>query len=136
MDSVTLTLKPYHLAHLREAVRARALIVNTDTTSTVTDKTICNDLENRVNLLARAVATEHAAREARKQYNFCIHSTPEPNGRRMRKEARKLAEGQPQEQEKGIATAAEKPQEQAQEPPQTKQETASTSSADVVKRTI
>ena len=117
MQNISLSLKPYHLAQLREAVRARAMIVSADTDSTVTDKAVCADLEERVNLLARAVATEQAAKEARRAYNCHINSTPEPNGRRKRLENR---------------TQETTPKDNAVR----ESEPTSTSSADVVKRPV
>lgn len=131
-----LTLKPYHIPYLREAMRARNLIVQTITTSTATDRAVCAELEKRIDLLARAVETEQAANEARKKYNQHIYSTPEPEGRRARKEARKLAAGQAQEQGAGIdTTVTEKPLEAPPKPPQGGQK-ATTSAADVVKRPL
>lgn len=119
MQNVTLTLKPFHLAQLREAVRARNLIVKTDTTSTVADRAVCADLEERVNLLAQAVATEYAAKEARRKYTEKITARTEINSRRQRKQTAKLTQEQPQEPEQGNNTPADKkPQEQAPEPPQ------------------
>lgn len=137
MDNITLTLRAYHLSHLREAVRAWNQTIQADSASTVTDKTVCADLEARVDLLARAVATEHVAREARKQYNMHVYNTPQPSGQRKRKEARKLDQEPPHDVETmDTSTTDNMQQEPPPEPMETATETATTSSADVVKRTI
>ena len=97
MQNITLTLKPYHLAQLREAVRAHIHTVETDPASTVADRAVCADLEARVNLLANAIAIEFAAKEARRKYNATIRMKPQLSGHRKRKQTEKLTEAQRQE---------------------------------------
>lgn len=129
MENIILTLHPFHLPALCEAVRARAVVVKTDTTSTETDKAICADLEMRVNLLAAAVDAETMAKANRKAYNSYVWGAPQPTSRRSRARAAKQAREQ-QEQGKATTTTTNN-----MEPSQTEGE-AATSSADVVKRPL
>ena len=119
--NITLNLNLCHLPELREAVRARNMVVQTDTTTTTTERAVCSDLEKRVDLLAAAVDAEIAANQYRKQYNRYVWGSPQPNSRKSRKEAAKKAQETPRGQAQGNDIPRDEP---PQEGPQDAQEAA------------
>lgn len=130
MEQITLTLAPQHLRPLRHMCQANYESIMADPEASKEAKEIATDLYSRVKLLHNAVNAEEIAENTRAKYDRYIS-----NGKRVTVHAnapRKPAQIDTNDN----TTTEEKPLEQAQEPPQTETEAASTSSADVVKRTI
>lgn len=130
MEQITLTLAPQHLRPLRHMCQANYESIMADPEASREAKKIAADLYRRVMLLHNAVNALEIAVNTRAKYDRYIS-----NGKHVTVHAnatRKPAQINTNDN----TTAEEKPLEQAQEPPQTETEAASTSSADVVKRTI
>lgn len=130
MEQITLTLAPQHLRPLRHMCQANYESIMADPEASREAKRIAADLCHRVVLLDNAVNALEIAVNTRAKYDRYIS-----NGKRATVHAnapRKPAQIDINDN----TTTEEKPLEQAQEPPQTETEAASTSSADVVKRTI
>lgn len=104
MENVTLTLKPYHLPALIDAVKARRRVLENDTTATADEKAVIADLERRADLLHIAITSEATAKAARQAYNSHVQ-----RARHMNRQQKQNA------------------QEAPQEPPQATQETTSVS---------
>ena len=109
MENVNLVLKPYHLNALLDAVKARRLVLENDTTASPTDKAVISDLERRADLLHVAITSEATAKAARRAYNDHVK-----RARYMNRQQKQNAQEAPQEppqatQETASATIAAKP---------------------------
>ena len=130
MKQIELTLSPQHLRPLRHICQTNYISIMADPEASKEARRIAADLYRRVSLLHSAVNAEEIAVNTRAKYDRYISEgkavTVHPN--KPRKPA--------QIDTNANTITEEKPLEQAQEPPQTETEAASTSSADVVKRPI
>lgn len=73
MEDFSLIVKAFHVPVMRDAVRAYSKTIQADSESTPAQKAVAADLEQRVTLLATAITTEQAAKEARRDYHCYVH---------------------------------------------------------------
>ena len=92
MDNINLTLKPFHLPALIDAVKARRLVLENDTTASAKDKAVIADLERRADLLHVVVTSEATAKAARRAYNDHVK-----RARHMNRQQKQNAQEAPQE---------------------------------------